>query len=248
MLREKLLPPPKEQPGKQSELDKKLNVIAKRLHANLGDRSKRNRTEWVAIQMEVAGDLFKARALFPSNADFADWLMEENLHKSVTKDDRAAYIGLGEYAVIARQVLELERPDCWSVRNCWTQVRERLPSSHYAKTAPKKSGMPQPRSRPATSRPFAAVNSDDETPVNFIPDTTTCKAVLGRLDNLVTEYKGRLPHDVIKPLDAARERLEQYSKTSQKPAGNRKTATDARGGRDDDERENVDQPDLMAMQ
>jgi hypothetical protein len=238
MLREKLLdPPPTEQPAKQSNkqsaLDKKLATIAERLHANLGDRSERNRKEWVAIKLEVAGDLFKARALFRSNAGFADWLMEENLYKSITKDDRAALIGLGEHLAIAREILEVEYPDCWSVRTAWNLVRERLPSSQSAKTVAKKS-KPEPAKSASAKQKNNGSNGTAMTPADDKPVTERriggCKATLMELEKFaepwMERYQEFLPDHAMEAIKNACSAIEAVTR-SKVPASKPEPATTA---------------------
>jgi hypothetical protein len=80
---------------------------------------------WIAATLDVAKYLAEARECFPSNQEFGEWLNSEGLE--ISKDQRAAYIALGQEPERAAEVLQ--RTQKTSVRKIVsTEFRLRTPA------------------------------------------------------------------------------------------------------------------------
>ena len=84
-----------------------MNVLADRIRAALV-RAEASHLEWIEATLDLAAMLKEARDRFPSNADFAHWLVDNELDV-LGHQDRAALINMAGDLVLARIVLQETR-------------------------------------------------------------------------------------------------------------------------------------------
>lgn len=71
-------------------------------------REATNRTDWVAIQVDLCHDLYAARDRFKDDIGFGQWF-DRNVGDLMNKDERAAYVAMGGQLDNAKQVLVATR-------------------------------------------------------------------------------------------------------------------------------------------
>jgi hypothetical protein len=82
------------------------------------DRYQSAGVEWVAATLELATELWRARLQYASDNAFSDWLAENELN-ILTKDERAALIGMGKNGTASKRVLETTSRR--SIRHIWLE-------------------------------------------------------------------------------------------------------------------------------
>jgi len=82
------------------------------------DRYQSAGVEWVAATLELATELWRARLQHASDNAFGDWLAENELD-ILTKDERAALIGMGKNGSASKRVLETTSRR--SIRHIWLE-------------------------------------------------------------------------------------------------------------------------------
>jgi chemotaxis protein histidine kinase CheA len=90
------------------------------------DRLVRTRAEWITYSVELAGLLTEARARFPNDKEFGDWLAEIEINLS--HQDRAALISLGANPAAMQKALE--NTSSFSYRLIWADVKRQLAVTH----------------------------------------------------------------------------------------------------------------------
>jgi hypothetical protein len=85
-------------------ISNRLTALAADINTTL-DRHEKNRAEWVDIKLDLCRQLAEARAQFPDDQGFGRWFAD-TIGGAISRDDRAAYIAMGEHLDVARDVLE----------------------------------------------------------------------------------------------------------------------------------------------
>lgn len=102
--------------------------------------------------LPMAHGLADARRAYRANQEFGAWL-GHSPYCDIEKDDRAALIKIAEHAAFATKFIKATR--YVSPRMIWNTMRELLPSSHDAKTAPVVDKDPQTTENAASEQATA---------------------------------------------------------------------------------------------
>jgi hypothetical protein len=110
-----------------------LDALAKRIRTGLSSVH-RSRAAWLDTTLQLAADLREARSRFIDNEQFGQWLGDNKL-QTLSKDDRAALIGIGQHPALAREIFT-ESEDRWSWRTCWSEIKVRDMLDRHAPAKP----------------------------------------------------------------------------------------------------------------
>ncbi len=97
-----------------------LSTLARRAKNGYA-RTKEGRSGWLAGTFELATALSQARKKLPSDQEFHAWIAKAGL-ASISKDDRAALIYIGDHQKAAREYFT-SNEESWSWRLCAQQLR-----------------------------------------------------------------------------------------------------------------------------
>jgi hypothetical protein len=89
------------------------------------ENTKKGREQFLAGTFELARILSTERKKLPSDQAFSAWLAKAGLSASISKDDRAALIFIGQHVKEARKFYETQ-DDRWSWRSCRSDVASQL--------------------------------------------------------------------------------------------------------------------------
>ena len=127
-----------------------MNVLAERIRAALV-RAEASHLEWIEATLDLAATLKEARDRFPSNADFAHWLIDNELDL-LRHQERAALINMAADLALARVVLQETNRASWE----WiyreeyqprvTQVRKTVPLADFTTQSQEIEQNPQAKS------------------------------------------------------------------------------------------------------
>ena len=107
-----------------------ISMLARRAKSGY-ESTQKGRSGWLAGTFELATALSEARKKLPSDQEFHSWISKAGL-ASISKDDRAALICIGDYQNAARKYFA-SNEGSWSWRMCAQQVRFAVPVSQAAK-------------------------------------------------------------------------------------------------------------------
>jgi hypothetical protein len=88
------------------------------------EKTKKGRAAFIAGTIELATELSTSRKKLPSDQAFGAWLAKAGL-ASISKDDRAALILIGQHVAKARKFFETQ-DDRWSWRSCASDISSQL--------------------------------------------------------------------------------------------------------------------------
>lgn len=156
------------------ELSNSLPVLAEAIHTRYESAKRhdldaqQSRVAWIEDSIALATMLGEARAQFPSDNQFGEWL-ETNI-AFINKNDRAALIGMSVDITLMREVLTQTKSRSWDL--IWRDHRSRFPSVRKPRGTNKKRAGIRPITAVGKASKLYGLPRADEVAALYINEST----------------------------------------------------------------------------